>query len=518
MRDVRDKFPIRCRLFVDYNDMAVWPWTWPDHLYNPGSDPGPDWPIDANPPQLEGALTDGGDFVEGGAYIIDTGEPNYPLTIRDDKSKPDPGDPAAYFSTDAKLYTIDLYFKLFGGTMPYTQVEFDYNYDPSAGWNEASPSVGLVTVDPLPMDHWGAYHGTITCSVPTDPWLGFMALRVTDTDGATSVYWYPTQQNWHQIVRAAVLSDPLSQAPIDPGKTYKRDVQKIYDDLTFLYSSSGGTVTVINLATTLTPGQLNGYNLIVWPSDRAVFSDASPYGATNGAGNGNIIEVARAHTQNGASVFLVGNSFWQKIINSTAVPQWDVINPNTGTYHSYYSGTPAGGTQLLANVNIVPNNLTGGNLKRRVTNQINPGMNGPWWYYTWGLRSLDDPTNYPVANCANFMSAYSDGSTSYIAGAYARKATGKKGNLNLVILNYGDLADFQPATARFWPRAASLENILCCAQPAPCLIHPSSAGRRCPKARSGRTPSACTPRRSTSTACVPTPAAMCTRLAIPTTP
>ena len=463
--DVKDKFPVRCRLFTDLTDMTMWPWTWPNHMYNAGSDPGPDWPVDANPPQLEGGVTDGGDFVEGGCYLVDTGLPNYPVTISDNRSMPDPGNPDAYTSTGPNFYSVNLYFSLYGGTMPYTKIEFDYNFDPVGGWNPTSPSVGEVTVDPLPMDHWGAYHGTIDCVTTADPWLGYMALRVTDANGDTDVYWYSSKQNWHQIVRAAVLIDPLSQALTDPGKTYKRDVQKIVDDLKFLYEDADGTVTVIDLATTLTAGQLNGYNLIVWPVDRAnYYESSSPYGITNGTANGNVIEVARAHTSNGASVLLIGNSFWQKIINSSSIPQWDQINPCTGNYHSYYTSQSTGGTQLLPNTNTIPNNLTGISLKRRVADRICQYTHGPFWYYTWGLRSLDDPTNYPVANCANFMSGLSDGSTSYIAGAYARKATGKKGNLILVVMDYGDLEEYQSATARFWPRPAALENILCCAQ------------------------------------------------------
>jgi hypothetical protein len=64
--DSADKFPVRCRLFTEFDDYADWAGTWPDHLQDPGSDPdGIGWQYD-------------GDFIEAGAYAVDEGSPIYP--------------------------------------------------------------------------------------------------------------------------------------------------------------------------------------------------------------------------------------------------------------------------------------------------------------------------------------------------------------------------------------------------------------------------------------------------------
>ena len=458
-RDLADKFPIRCRLFTDLADMTAWSGIWPNHMYNPGSEPGPSWPTD--PP-----AGDDGDFVEGGCYVVDTGQPVYPLTIMDNPMMPDPGNPLAYNWNDYQDYTVNLYFRIHGGLLDYTSVKFDYDYQVADGWDDASPTVVDVAVTPATMDHWGYYEGTVNIQPPSDPWEGhYMALWVEDSTGATDVYWYPTPQNLHGVINAAVLSDPLSQAPIDPGKTYKRNVQKMVDDLTLLYGAT--QVTVIDLSAALVPNQLDGYNLIVWPVDRVLNNESvAPYGFTDGAGNANIVEVARAHTEKGASVLIMGNNAWRKIVSSSpSIPQWDTISPLAPTYSSASYGTSSNGSDLLPSTDIIPNSLPGISLRGRVGNKISTTIIGTMFQYSPQLRSAADPTNYPSANCKMFMRGYYNAPTnSYGQGAYARKATGRRGNLITVVTNYGDLSDFQPYTGPDGSkhRAAVLENILCC--------------------------------------------------------
>ena len=461
VRDINDKFPIRCRLFTDFADMAGWVDTWPNHLYNPGSEPGPSWPTD--PPS-----GDDGDFVEGGCYVIDTGQPVYPVVIADDPMMPDPGNPLAYEWIDYQEYKLHLYFRIYGGLLNYQTVKFDYDYQVADGWDDSSSTVVDLTADVIPatLDHWGYYSAEITIHPPSDPWDGhYMAFWVEDSVGDTDVYWYSVPQNLHGVINSAVLADPQSQALTDPGKTYKRDVQKIVDDLTLLYGASN--VTVINLSTALVPNQLDGYNLIVWPVDRSsYYESSSPYGYTTGAGNANVIEVARAHTEKGASVFMVGNSAWRKIqAESPSVTQWDTISPFASNYSSYSYGSGSGGTQLLPQTDMIPNSLPGVNLKTRVGNRICPYLQGTFFSYSPSLRSATDPTNYPSGNCQMFMRAYYDPPTnSYGMATYARKATGRKGNLILCATDYGDLSDFQTYSGPDGRvhRAAILENILCC--------------------------------------------------------
>ena len=458
--DMNDKFPIRCRLFTDLNDMIAWSGTWPNHMYNPGSEPGPSWPTD--PPG-----GDDGDFIEGGCYVVDTGDPNYPLTIMDDPTQPDPGE-GSYNWTSWNHYTVQLYFGVSFGALNYQSIEFDYNYDVVNGFNYNGTAVDITSSVTPALDHWGWFYGEAPIIVPTDPFTGYMALRVTDNVGDTDVYWYPAQQQLSPVINTAILDDPQSQSP--PDSTYNRDIQKLFDDLELLYGV--GRVDVIDLNSNLTNGQLDGYNLIVWTSDQTQqYGNYPQYGYTPGTSDANINEVKRAHEVNGASVFVVGNSAhakagWAPYYN----PQWRTITPyiQGSGYVPVYGGYYEASTQLVGNNALLPNNLPGVNLQAKAS-PISGAPHGYFVYYGgtpspyW--RSQNDGVNYPFNGGAgvnwNVRAEYNSYDW-YFCGLFARRATGNRGDLISVAVNYGDLAKYQGYNLGTIHRAAVLENILSC--------------------------------------------------------
>ena len=150
--EAADKFPVRCRFFTDvlayenyFDDLNGWP------NYAP----------------------DGDTFLEGGCYMTDTGDPNYPVQIFDDTDEDDPKDTVQGIGPD---YDIDLFFEMAFGTAPFA-VDLDWNYDfisfGNSGFTQAvgnfatnGKQFAQVNVDPTPAGGNGNY---------------FFALSVTDS-------------------------------------------------------------------------------------------------------------------------------------------------------------------------------------------------------------------------------------------------------------------------------------------------------------------------------------------------
>ncbi|MCB1218460.1 hypothetical protein KDL44_13820, partial [bacterium] len=161
--EAADKFPVRVRFFTDvdayddyFDDLNGYPNFWPD----------------------------GDTFIEGGCYMVDEGDPNYPVSIFDDEDEEDPTDTVA----GAGPYDVDLFFEIAFGVGPY-DVDLDWNYNfvtfgasgntqpvgtyPAAGkWGET------VSVDPTPAGGDGNYT---------------FALMVTDANTDTDSFFWPDQ-------------------------------------------------------------------------------------------------------------------------------------------------------------------------------------------------------------------------------------------------------------------------------------------------------------------------------------
>jgi hypothetical protein len=164
--EAADKFPVRVRFFTDvdaYDDYFV------DGNGYPNYQP------------------DGDTFIEGGCYLTDVGDPNYPVQIFDDVDEEDPLDTVSGTGPD---YDVDLFFEIAFGQGSY-DVELDWAYDfvsfgnsghtatvgtyPTAGkWGET------VNIDPTPAGGNGNYT---------------FALQVTDSSipSTTDEFFWPDQ-------------------------------------------------------------------------------------------------------------------------------------------------------------------------------------------------------------------------------------------------------------------------------------------------------------------------------------
>ncbi|UNM09906.1 MAG: hypothetical protein H7A35_07550 [Planctomycetales bacterium] len=225
--EAADKFPVRVRFFTDvdayddyFDDLNGYPNFWPD----------------------------GDSFIEGGCYMVDNGLPNYPVSIFDDSDEDDPKDTVSGSGPD---YNVALYFELAFGVGPY-DVELDWDYD-FIGWGNSGYTMTLpnspfanngklsdvVNVDPTPAGGDGDY---------------FFALQVTDSSvpARTDEFFWPD---------AVPLQPSLSYLVVDDS-TQSGDLSasQCATALTTIY---GSPVSVVNSAT-LSPGDLNGYSVVVW--------------------------------------------------------------------------------------------------------------------------------------------------------------------------------------------------------------------------------------------------------------
>jgi hypothetical protein len=155
--EAADKFPMRCRFFSDVD-------AYDDYFADANGYPN-FWPDDAS-------------FLEGGCYLTDTGDPNYPVQIFDDEDETDPKDNVNGTGPD---YDVDLFFEMAFGTAPFT-VELDWDYDFIAFGNSGHTlPVGVfvtngkkaaqVNVDPTPAGGNGNY---------------FFAMQVVDSGAPTT--------------------------------------------------------------------------------------------------------------------------------------------------------------------------------------------------------------------------------------------------------------------------------------------------------------------------------------------
>ena len=126
INDTGDKFPVRVRLITEYSDYVLWDGTWPDHLPDPGIDPaegGPIWYDDEQDPPMYYA--DWPDYLEGGAYVVDTGAPVYPLAVRPSRFA-DP--PHLCVSGNTGDYEITFNYRIEYGTPQYT-MDFNIGFE-----------------------------------------------------------------------------------------------------------------------------------------------------------------------------------------------------------------------------------------------------------------------------------------------------------------------------------------------------------------------------------------------------
>ncbi|MEZ5337343.1 MAG: hypothetical protein R3F46_03685 [bacterium] len=161
--EAADKFPVRVRFFTDID-------AYDDYFFDINGYPN-FWP-------------DGDTFIEGGCYVVDEGDPNYPVSIFDDADEEDPTDTVS----GAGPYDVDLFFEIAFGVGPY-DVDLDWNYNfvtfgaggftqpvgtyPAAGkWGET------VNIDPTPAGGDGNYS---------------FALMVTDANNDTDEFFWPDQ-------------------------------------------------------------------------------------------------------------------------------------------------------------------------------------------------------------------------------------------------------------------------------------------------------------------------------------
>ncbi|MCB1188710.1 hypothetical protein KDL29_16235, partial [bacterium] len=225
--EAADKFPVRVRFFTDvdayddyFDDLNGYPNFWPD----------------------------GDTYIEGGCYMVDNGEPNYPVSIFDDADEDDPKDTVSGGGPD---YNVALYFELAFGAGPY-DIDLDWNYD-FIGWGNSGYTMTLpnspfanngklsdvVNVDPTPAGGDGDY---------------FFALQVTDSSipARTDEFFWPD---------AVPLQPSLSYLVVDDS-TQGGDLSasQCATALTTIY---GSPVSVVNSAT-LSPGDLNGYSVVFW--------------------------------------------------------------------------------------------------------------------------------------------------------------------------------------------------------------------------------------------------------------
>ncbi|MCB1222080.1 hypothetical protein KDL30_15575, partial [bacterium] len=225
--EAADKFPVRVRFFTDvdayddyFDDLNGYPNFWPD----------------------------GDSFIEGGCYIVNTGLPNYPVSIFDDSDEDDPKDTV---SGSGPAYNVSLFFEIAYGTGPY-DVELDWNYD-FIGWGNSGYTMTLPN-SPFPLN------GKLSDVVSVDPTPAggngdyFFSLMVTDNSvpQRTDEFFWPDAVPLQPSLSYVVVND--STHPGDPSAT-----QAAAAATTIM-----GTPVPIVSSATLSPGDLDAYTLVIW--------------------------------------------------------------------------------------------------------------------------------------------------------------------------------------------------------------------------------------------------------------
>jgi hypothetical protein len=154
-----DKFPARCRVFSNFTVYGQYTGrTFPNNIPDPTT------------------------FVEGGCYLADTGPKVLGITVSDDPTQPDPGQPGAVVTGTAPNWTVTLNYRVDASLGNYT-VEFNPNY-PSGTWQTILSSNGD-----------GAKSTVVNFTLPASPPARTFALRATDTVGVSPIFFWPTQVN-----------------------------------------------------------------------------------------------------------------------------------------------------------------------------------------------------------------------------------------------------------------------------------------------------------------------------------
>ena len=426
-----DKFPVRCRQYVA--PLPISAGIWPDHMFNPGSEP------------AGGVLTSDGDYIEGGCYVVDNGLPVFDLVIFDGPG-PDPFEAGGFDWVGGDDFTVHLDYGLRWGVGPYT-VELDADYDPSAG---PSPelSFGLndpgqvYTVETGSFDMGYRTNDVVVTQpnhqpITTDTYL--FALRVTDNIGDSRMFWYGTPVSLKAQVKCAILYDPQSQST---GTTYDLATENLMTDLGYLYGAAN--VTVIPLTTDLTPGQLDPYHLITWASDRAgTQQTTAPYGYTYGVGNANINEVVDQVQSNGKTLFLAGAGAYG-LSRYTSISN---VTPLNSTM-SWYTGSGYTGAYVFwGGVESIPNSVFG------FDSFIDPTLAGV--YRNFAYSTVNTATMH---RCVMPWYTYDY----YVGGAWRDNIGTEGGRCVQFVANYGDMEEFQGSKNGYTNhRGELLENLLC---------------------------------------------------------
>ena len=412
---------------------------------------------------------------------IGEGEPAVQIT--DDPAMSDPAEKVT--EVEPGIYEIDFHFISSFGTGPYSVNVVFYNEAEGQFIGYELGFAGGAT-----FDGEGAHAGNVLfAEIPDGDW--WMIATITDSSGGggTDKYIWPDQAAFppapdagspagdHDgpggVVMSVVLIDPLAESPPGvPEVPGGRGAIKMVTDLEYLYGE--GNVDTIDLEEfTLSPGDLDMYNLIVWPSDRSTWGrrieKASSY--TLGPDGENVDEVLRAHTENGASVMLVG--------------QYALINGNKTSDHGYrlrpitalrdgpgsitlfwFGSVPGAGEGVAYQLREPAGSVPNSGLESGFTTWEEEDENGENGSIGWrcpGLfdayvnphRNLKSATNeeYSIEGCDWFATAYLE---FYSGGAWAIHNNG--GRLITLPMNWGDVTDAQE---NGYARYHLLENILC---------------------------------------------------------
>jgi len=250
--DVDDKFPVRVRLFTEHEDYTLWAGLWPDHLHDAGIDPadgGPVWYDDENDPPA--FLAEWPDFIEGGAFVVDTGMGVYPLELTDDLNADDPHLTVEGGSND---YSVTFNYFIKYGTPNYT-MDFQVGYVPGNAFGDPADGETIMGATTHSSNGANTYTMSVTTLPDGDYWV---AARVTDSSvpEETSMYYWAAQVPLYPSLAWAIVDDTPYLCPT-----------QMQSDATTIF---GSTVPVLQ-SYTVTSSVLADYTLVWWICGRSSY-------------------------------------------------------------------------------------------------------------------------------------------------------------------------------------------------------------------------------------------------------